>query len=82
MRFLQGLGAALIMPLSLAVDFGGVPTRGAGTGRGHLERHFGLQRGAGADRWRRGGGIARPWEWIFLINVPIGIIALLCHWQW
>ena len=76
MRALQGLGAAFIMPLSLSLISAAFPPE---------------ERGRAVGIWSAisvssvalgpivGGAIVEyaSWEWIFLINVPVGIVALL-----
>ncbi len=79
-RAFQGLGGAFIFPLSLAI----------------ISVTFqGKERGAAIGIWGGLGGLATAigplvggvlvdrvsWEWIFLINVPIGIIGIgVCQW--
>lgn len=73
-RALQGLGAAMMTPQTMAV----------------ITRTFpATQRGAAMGLWGATAGVATPvgpiaggvlvdalgWEWIFFINVPVGIIA-------
>ena len=74
-RAIQGLGAALLMPLSLTILSAAVgPERravalGAWGGIGGLAIAIGpLVGGAIAE------GLA--WQWIFLVNVPIGLVAI------
>ncbi len=79
-RAVQGLGGAFIFPLSLAI----------------ISVTFqGKERGAAIGIWGGLGGLATAigplvggflvdkvnWEWIFFINVPIGIIGIVvCQW--
>jgi EmrB/QacA subfamily drug resistance transporter len=76
MRALQGLGAAFIMPLSLSLISAAFPPeeRGRAVGIWSAISVSGVALGPIV-----GGAIVEyvSWEWIFLINVPIGIIALL-----
>ncbi|CAN5589147.1 MFS transporter [soil metagenome] len=76
MRALQGLGAAFIMPLSLSLISAAFPPeeRGRAVGIWSAISVSGVALGPIV-----GGAIVEyaSWEWIFLINVPIGIIALI-----
>lgn len=75
MRALQGLGAAFIMPLSLSLISAAFPPeeRGRAVGIWSAISVSGVALGPIV-----GGALVEyaSWEWIFLINVPIGIIAL------
>ena len=74
MRALQGLGAAFIMPLSLSLISAAFPPeeRGKAIGIWSAISVSGLALGPVI-----GGALIEyaSWEWIFLINVPIGILA-------
>lgn len=76
LRALQGLGAALIMPLSLSLISNAFPPEERG-------RAIGIWSAISVSSIALGpvigGAIVEyfSWGWIFLINVPIGIIALL-----
>jgi len=76
MRALQGLGAALIMPLSLSLISAAFPPEERG-------RAIGIWSAVSVSSIALGpvvgGAIVEyfSWGWIFLINVPIGILALL-----
>jgi EmrB/QacA subfamily drug resistance transporter len=76
MRALQGLGAALIMPLSLSLISNAFPPEERG-------RAIGIWSAVSVSSIALGpvvgGAIVEyfSWGWIFLINVPIGIGALL-----
>lgn len=76
MRALQGLGAALIMPLSLSLISAAFPPAERG-------RAIGIWSAVSVSSIALGpvigGAIVEyfSWSWIFLINVPIGILALL-----
>ena len=76
MRALQGVGAALIMPLSLSLISAAFPPeeRGRAVGIWSAISVSGVALGPIV-----GGAIVEyaSWEWIFLINVPIGIVAFL-----
>ena len=76
MRALQGVGAALIMPLSLSLISNAFPPEERG-------RAIGIWSAVSVSSIALGpvvgGAIVEyfSWGWIFLINVPIGIGALL-----
>jgi EmrB/QacA subfamily drug resistance transporter len=76
MRALQGVGAAFIMPLSLSLISNAFPPeeRGRAIGIWSAVSISGIALGPVI-----GGAIVEyfSWGWIFLINVPIGIMALL-----
>jgi EmrB/QacA subfamily drug resistance transporter len=75
-RALQGLGAALIMPLSLSLISAAFPPeeRGKAVGIWGAVSVSSIALGPVV-----GGAIIEyfTWHWIFLVNVPIGILALL-----
>lgn len=75
-RALQGVGGAFIMPLSLSLISAAFPPeeRGKATGIWSAISVSGLALGPVV-----GGLMVQyvSWHWIFLINVPIGIVALL-----
>ncbi len=75
-RCVQGFGAAFIMPLSLSLISAAFPPeeRGKALGIWSAVSMSGLAFGPIV-----GGFIVEnfAWQWIFLINVPIGIIAFL-----
>ena len=79
MRALQGVGAALIMPLSLSLISDAFPPeeRGRALGVWSAVSISGLAAGPIV-----GGALVEygDWNWVFLINVPIGIIALIVSW--
>ncbi len=74
-RGLQGVGAALVMPLGLALVSAAYPPEQRGKALGILSGITGLAVGAGPVI---GGAIADglAWQWIFWVNVPIGIATL------
>jgi EmrB/QacA subfamily drug resistance transporter len=74
-RAVQGAGAALVMPLSLAIVSGAFPAERRGSAIGVLMGVTGLAVASGPVV---GGAIAQgiDWEWIFWINVPIGLVLI------
>ena len=75
-RVVQGIGAAMITPTSLALI--------------REAFHDAVQRGRAITYWALGGSVAAAagpvvggvltqfgWRWIFFVNLPVGIIALL-----
>jgi EmrB/QacA subfamily drug resistance transporter len=75
-RVVQGVGAALVIPVALALVSAAYPAESRGKAIGILEGVTGLATIVGPIV---GGGIAGgiAWEWIFWVNVPIGLAALL-----
>jgi EmrB/QacA subfamily drug resistance transporter len=75
-RALQGLGAAIISPAALSIL--GV-TFAEGRERNIALGAWGAVGGFGAVAGVLAGGVltdALSWEWIFLVNVPVGVLAL------
>jgi MFS family permease len=76
-RVLQGAGAALLAPAALALL-----TTLSEPGRGR-RRAVGwwtaVAAGGGASGWVLGGLITEyaGWRWVFAVNVPIGLVALM-----
>jgi MFS family permease len=73
-RAVQGLGAAMVVPAALSILTG---TFAEGAARNRALGIFGGVAGAGACLGSVVGGIlvdGLGWRWIFLINVPIGIV--------
>jgi EmrB/QacA subfamily drug resistance transporter len=73
-RAVQGAGAALVMPLALALVGAAFPPERRGAAMGALQGLTGLAVASGPVV---GGAVAEgiAWEWIFWINVPIGLVA-------
>ncbi len=75
-RVLQGLGGGMLMPLGMTIM-----TKAAGPHRmGRLMAILGIPMLLGPILGPIIGGIlidAASWHWVFLINLPIGIIGLL-----
>jgi len=75
-RIVQGIGAAMITPTSLALI--------------REAYHDAVQRGRAITYWALGGSVAAAagpvlggvltqfgWRWIFLVNLPVGVLALV-----
>jgi EmrB/QacA subfamily drug resistance transporter len=74
-RAVQGAGAALIMPLGLALLSAAFPPERRGAAIGIFSAITGLAVASGP---LVGGAIVAglAWQWIFWLNVPIGLIAM------
>ena len=74
-RALQGVGAAFVLSLALTIVSAEFPTERRGAAIGILEGVTGLAVIAGPVI---GGAVAEgiSWQWIFWVNVPIGLVAL------
>lgn len=75
-RAIQGLGAAIVMPLSLTILTSAFPPERRGAVVGIWGGIAGLAVATGP---LIGGGItqALSWHWIFWVNVPIGLAAIV-----
>jgi EmrB/QacA subfamily drug resistance transporter len=75
-RTVQGLGGAIVLPLSLTILTTAFPAERRGTIVGI---YGGLAGAAVAAGPLVGGAVTQGinWHWIFWINVPIGVVALL-----
>jgi EmrB/QacA subfamily drug resistance transporter len=75
-RGIQGLGAGGLFPLSLAVIGGIVPPRDRGRWQGLIGAVFAASSIIGPAV---GGFIVdnTTWRWIFLVNLPVGALALV-----
>nr|WP_320161435.1 MFS transporter [uncultured Methanoregula sp.] len=75
-RALQGIGGAMITAMGPALITNFIPAHGVGRAFGYLTAANGLGLAAGFGL----GGIITyffSWQWIFFINIPIGIIAII-----
>jgi EmrB/QacA subfamily drug resistance transporter len=74
-RAVQGAGAALVMPLALALMNAAFPPERRGWATGVYGGVTGLAATVGPVI---GGAITQgiAWEWIFWLNVPIGLVAI------
>ncbi len=75
-RVVQGLGAAIVSPSALSIltttfHEGGARDRALGVWTAAAA-------GGGATGWLLGGVITQGlgWEWIFFVNVPVGVLGL------
>jgi EmrB/QacA subfamily drug resistance transporter len=74
-RAVQGVGAALLMPLGLALLSAAFPPERRGTAIGIFSAITGLAVASGPFV---GGAVVEglAWQWIFWVNVPIGLLAV------
>ncbi|MET9427806.1 MULTISPECIES: DHA2 family efflux MFS transporter permease subunit [unclassified Streptomyces] len=74
-RTLQGIGAAAVMPLSLTLLAAAVPDRKRGLALGLWSGISGMAVACGPVV---GGAVVEglDWQWIFWVNVPVGVIAV------
>jgi EmrB/QacA subfamily drug resistance transporter len=75
-RAIQGLGAAIISPAALSIVTTSFPE---GAERNKALGVWGALGGSGAAVGVLAGGILTKylgWEWIFFVNVPVGIVVL------
>jgi EmrB/QacA subfamily drug resistance transporter len=76
-RAVQGLGAALVSPATLSII---TTTFEEGAERNKALGIWGAMGGSGAAAGVLFGGLITNylgWEWIFFVNVPVGIVVLL-----
>jgi EmrB/QacA subfamily drug resistance transporter len=76
-RALQGLGAAIISPAALSII---ITTFGEGPERNKALGIWGAIGGSGAAVGVLAGGVLTKylgWEWIFFVNIPVGILAFV-----
>jgi len=74
-RAVQGAGAALVLPLALALLSAGFPPQRRAWAIGIFSAVTGLAVAAGPIV---GGAVAQgiAWQWIFWLNVPIGVLMI------
>jgi len=75
-RVLQGIGAAIVSPSALSALTAAFPE---GEGReGAVGAWTAAAAGGGAAGWVLGGFLAGGpgWEWVFFVNVPIGVLGV------
>jgi EmrB/QacA subfamily drug resistance transporter len=75
-RAIQGLGAALLIPQTMAIIVATFPAERRGTALGVWGAVAGLATVAGPAL----GGLlvtVADWRWIFFVNVPIGVVVLV-----
>jgi EmrB/QacA subfamily drug resistance transporter len=75
-RAVQGAGAALLMPQTMAIIIGTFPADRRGTALGIWGAVAGLATVAGPTL----GGVLvtyASWRWIFIVNVPVGLVVLV-----
>ncbi len=75
-RALQGVGAAMVLPLSLTLISAIFPARQRGRAMGLYLGLTGLATFSGP---LIGGAVAEglTWQWIFWLNLPVGIVAII-----
>ncbi|MDB4874326.1 MAG: family efflux transporter permease subunit [Gemmatimonadetes bacterium] len=79
-RALQGIGGALIFSTSTALISGAVPA----TKRGHALGWGAVAIALGSSAGPAIGGFLTAfasWRWIFYVNVPIGLAAIVATWR-
>jgi EmrB/QacA subfamily drug resistance transporter len=76
-RVVQGVGAAAVLPLSLSLVSDAFPVERRGAAIGIWGAITGLGVAAGPVL---GGVIIQylDWQWVFWINVPVGLVTILC----
>lgn len=77
---LMGVGAALLIPTSLSLVLAAYPPER----RGGAVRTWAAMGGLAAGLGPVIGGplVSADWRWAFLINVPVGVLALAAGWRW
>lgn len=80
-RSLQAIGAGLLAPLGFAMTVLVFPPQERGKGLAMIAVVALVASGVGPVI----GGLlieVASWEWIFLINVPLGIVGVVLAWRW
>lgn len=78
-RALQGLGGALLSPAALSI----ITTEFQGPDRAKAMSVWGAIAGLGAALGLLLGGVLvkfTSWEWIFFVNVPVGVLVVIAAW--
>lgn len=78
-RALQGLGGALLSPAALSI----ITTEFVGSERAKAMSVWGAIAGLGAALGLLLGGVLvkyTSWEWIFLVNIPVGVGVMAAAW--
>ena len=78
-RAVQGLGGAIVMPLTLTILSAGVPKDKRGVSRSAPGAASAASRSRSARSSAAPSSQGFSWQWIFWLNVPIGIV--LCRWR-
>lgn len=80
-RGIQGIGGGMAQPLAAAFIYSTFPPQEQGTALGY----FGIALVVGPALGPILGGYLvdlNLWQWIFFINVPIGIVGVTLAWRW
>src|SRR5213082_2635268 len=79
-RAIQGLGGAIVLPLTLTILSAAVPPKRRGLALGAWGGIGGLAVALGP---LVGGAIVQgiSWQWIFWLNVPIGLVLIPLAWR-
>ena len=79
-RLIQGIGAAALVPGSLALIHGGIRSEDRGRAIGLWAGMSGVASALGPfiGGWLVDAG---SWRWVFFINVPIAIVAIIVTWR-
>jgi EmrB/QacA subfamily drug resistance transporter len=80
-RVLQGIGAALLVPASLALVVESFDAARRAHGVGLWGAAAAIASGLGPPI---GGALveASSWRWVFLVNIPLGVVAVLVARRW
>ncbi|MDW5598236.1 DHA2 family efflux MFS transporter permease subunit, partial [Conexibacter stalactiti] len=80
-RAIQAVGAGMIAPLGFAMTALVFPPRERGKGLAMIAVVALVANGLGPVI---GGGLIEiaSWEWIFIINLPLGVIGVVLAWRW
>jgi EmrB/QacA subfamily drug resistance transporter len=80
-RLLQGIALGLAYPMTLAIVFRIFPKSQYGTAMGVIMGIMGISLAIGPTI---GGAFVEysTWNWIFFINIPIGLLSLFLSWRY